>query len=348
MTGQPITLNGKHVVLTGASSGLGEALALEMAGHGARLTLLARRQDRLDAVAQEVEKRGGKALAISTDVKCRDAVESAIARGVEAFGPVDGLIANSGVSLAMSSQDLNVEAVEETMHVNYFGVVYAVSAVLPSMMERKAGTVMVISSLAAYRGLPNIGPYCASKAAVTKWIESLRPELAPLGVRLIISHPGFIDTPMTQVNKYHMPFLVKVDDAARVLVGGMLKGAMEINFPWQAVLMTKLGGIVPNGLYDRAMSDKTGVSWGTAAFDAVLWLAGTVAACVGTWLWLRSQTGQAAETMRSIFPFTVPLLGLIVLALSKRLRRSMKVPILIVAMGIPLAVIAALVDAIVF
>lgn len=348
MTAEPMMLNAKHVVITGASSGLGEALALELAGHGARLTLLARRQDRLDAVAQEVRKRGGEAWAASTDVKCRNSVESAIAQAVEKFGPVDVLIANSGISLGMSSRDLNIEAVEETMRVNYFGVVYAVTAVLPSMMERQTGTVMVISSLAASRGLPNIGPYCASKAAVSKWIESLRPELAPLGVRLITSHPGYIDTPMTQVNRYHMPFLVKVDDAARMLVGGMLKGATEINFPWQAVLLTKLGGIVPSSLYDRAMSDKTGVSWRTAALDAILWLVGGIGACVALWLWLRSQTSPAAVTMRTVFPLALPLLGLAVLALSRRLRGSTKVPILIVLLGIPLAIVAALAYAIWF
>jgi short-subunit dehydrogenase len=335
------SLEGKHVVITGASSGLGEALALEMAAHGARMTLLARRKDRLDEVARQVHDRGGQAIAIAADVTSRESVEKAIADAVAAFGPVDVLVANSGISRGMSAQDLDVTAAEDTMRVNYLGVVYSAAAVLPSMIQHRSGVVLAISSLAAFRGLPSIGPYCASKAAVSAWMQSLRPELAELGVKLITSHPGYIDTPMTQVNEYEMAYLVTAGEAARVLVRGLLRGDSEINFPRQAVLLSRLAAALPNRLYDRAIWGTSAVSWGTAARDAVLWLAGGAAVCLIAWLSLSLASPTAARTLKLVYQVVLPVLGMAGLIASRWIRGSSKVPVLILILGTPLAAVTA-------
>lgn len=344
MAGQSLTLNGRHVVITGGSTGLGEALALEIATHGAKVTLLARRQVLLDEVAARVRERGSEALAVATDVTSQESVESALAQAVEQFGPVDVLIANSGVSPDMSVHDLDVPVIENAMRVNYFGVVYAMHAVLPSMIERKTGTIMAISSLAAFRGLPTCGPYCASKSAVSAWMESLRSELRPVGVKLITSHPGYIRTAMTAKHNGKLPFMVDVEDAARGLVREMLKGRSEINFPWQLAVAVKVARRLPNDLYDRLIwsAGSGAVTWRTAAKDACLWLAFAVATCLLARLAPRWLSPSTAETLHQALPFALPILGLLMLGASREVRGSTKVPILIVALGLPIAAITGI------
>ncbi len=344
MAGQPLTLNGRHVVITGASAGLGEALALEIATHGAKITLMARRRELLEEVAAKVRERGGEALAIATDVTSQESVDSGLALAVEQFGPVDVLIANSGVSPDMSVHDLDIPVIENAMRVNYFGVVYAMHAVLPSMIERKTGTIMAISSLAAFRGLPTSGPYCASKSAVSAWMESLRSELRPAGVTLITSHPGYIRTAMTAKHNGNLPFMVDAEDAARGLVRGMLRGKSEINFPWQLETAVKIGGMLPNGLYDRIVwSAGTGaVTWRTAAKDACLWLLAFAAVCVLAWFSPRWVSPSTSRTLQQIYPFALPLLAVLMLGASKAMRGTTKVPILIVVLGLPLAATAGI------
>lgn len=348
MAAELLNLNGKHVVITGASSGLGEALALEFATHGARLTLLARRQEMLDKVAEQVRSGGGEAIAISTDVTDQTSVDAAITQAVEQCGPVDVLVANAGASRNMSVSKMDVPLVTDAMQLNFFGVVYPMNAVLPSMIARRDGVVLAISSVAAFRGLPTMAPYCASKSAVSAWMESLRSELdlQESGVQLIISHPGYIKTPMTETEETNMPFLVEVDDAARTLVDGIRRGESEINFPWQLISMMKFAGRLPNRLYDRVVwgSATNPVTWGIAARDACLWVLGGVVLCLLAWYSLRQVSASTAQTLSTAYRFGFPVLGLAALVLSKRLRKSIKVPIVIVVFSVPLAIIAGLVQ----
>ncbi|MCH2210244.1 MAG: SDR family NAD(P)-dependent oxidoreductase [Fuerstiella sp.] len=336
-----LNLENRHVVITGASSGLGEAVAMEMAAHGAYITLLARRQERLDAVAQRIADRGGNALPLTADVTCKDDVNAAISRAVDQWGPVDILVANAGVSPNMKASELDVQLVENTMQINFFGVIYAMNAVLPAMLKRREGVVLTISSVAAFRGLPTMGPYCASKAAVSSWMESLRSELdfQKTGVRLITSHPGFIDTPMIDSEKTPKPFLVDVNEAARLLVQGMIKGKSEINFPWQLVTIMKFAQRLPNRLFDRAVigSVTNPVTWTAAAGDAVLWVSGALVAWGLFRFTLRTVSPPTAETLTLLGRVAVPLLVTGVLIVSKRLRGSIKIPILIVIVSVMLA-----------
>lgn len=342
MTTATMSLKGKHVVITGASSGLGAALALDMAAHGARIALLARRQDRLQSVAQQVKERGGKALPLSTDVGSRDSVDASIARAEEAFGPVDVLVANAGMSRQMSARELDAAVVEEIMKVNFMGVVYAMSVVLPSMVERRSGVVLTISSLAAFRGLPIHGPYCASKAAVSAWMQSLRVELRETGVKLITAHPGYIDTEMTAPDESDMPYMLPANEAARKLVHGLLRGASEINFPWQLAVLTKVARSLPNWLYDRVMWGTSSVSWGTAARDAFFWVTAGLAVCVLAWLSVRAAPAPVSETLKAVYSLAMPALYVAALVVSRLLRGSTKVPILIVVLSLPLAAVAAI------
>jgi short-subunit dehydrogenase len=346
MAAERSSLCGKHVVITGASSGLGAALAVEMASLGAHVTLLARRQKLLDGVATQIRAQGGDALALATDVTVQESVDKAIVQAVEHWGPVDILVANAGGSPNMAASDVDVSLVEDTMQLNFFGIVYPTNAVLPAMIERKDGIVLAISSVAAFRGLPTMGPYCASKAAVSAWMESLRSELdlQKTGVRLITSHPGFIRTPMTKDGESRMPFIVEADDAARRLVQGIVGGESTINFPWQFVAMMKFAGRLPNRMYDRVVWGATTnpVTWSVAVRAALLWLCGGLTVCLIAVLSMRAVAPTTAQTIKVICQIMFPVLTIAMLVVSKRLGGSIKIPILIVLFSIPPAIIAGL------
>lgn len=342
-----LDLNRKHVLITGASSGLGRAVALEMAGLGAHVSLLARRREQLEETATEARSRGGQALVLPADVTDQSSVDAAVKSAVEEFGPVEALVANAGISPNMSALEMDVPLITSTMQLNFFGVVYPVNAVLPSMIERKAGIIVAVSSVAAFRGLPTMSPYCASKSAVSAWIESLRSELdlKESGIRMVASHPGYIRTPMTEEEETNMPFIVEVEDAARIMVQGIRAGDAQINFPSPLIAMLKTASSLPNRLYDRVIwgSATNPVTWGMAARDACLWVAGGIAVFLAAKYSLTRVSESTAGTLRTVYQFGLPVLSLMALVVSKKLRKSIKVPILIVLMSVPLAVITALV-----
>ena len=243
------------VILTGASSGIGAALAVELARtRGAKIALIARREDLLDEVAAKVREAGGEALTCPCDVVDEAAIMAVVERVRAHFGPVDLAIANAGIGLAMGAKDLSFSIIKKVMDVNYLGAATVLAAVVPAMVERGSGHIAVVSSIAGYRGLRRSGPYCASKAAVTTLLESLRLELAPRGVAVTVIHPGFIKTPMTDKNNFSMPFMVPVSRAAQIIARGLERRKREINFPWQMVFALKLLALLPGWLFDRMMS----------------------------------------------------------------------------------------------
>src|SRR5688572_5712987 len=208
----------KVVIVTGASSGIGRALALELGKRGARLGLTARRAEELLKVAEEVGRAGGEALAMPADVRDPEAMKAAAGRVREKWGRIDVLVANAGMSSTTAATSLNAGEVGDVISVNVLGVVNSVAAVLPSMLERGGGHLVAISSLASYRGMPKSGAYSASKAAVSTFFESLRVDLRKSGVAVTTVHPGFIRTPMTAGRKTKLPFLMEVEPAARLIV----------------------------------------------------------------------------------------------------------------------------------
>lgn len=228
-------------VITGASSGIGWALAKTLAAEGARVGLIARRKDKLDALAAEIRTAGGTAAAAPADVGNREEVKQAVHHIREALGHIDLMIANAGVGKPTMLDPINVPDVEEMFRVNVLGVIYALDAVLPEMLQRGHGHIAAVSSLAGYRGLPAESAYCASKAAVNSYLDGLRVQLRKYGIAVTTICPGFIRTPMVEPNldRTPMPFLMEADEAARRIVQALRRRRKVYDFPWPMMVLTK-------------------------------------------------------------------------------------------------------------
>jgi short-subunit dehydrogenase len=237
-------------MITGASSGIGKGLALEIAARGARLGLLARREDVLNELVAEIKKQNGTAVAAGADVRDPNAVRAAAERFRVELGPIDVMIANAGIGTSKHSVELDPVEVAEVININVLGAVNSVAAVLPEMVERKSGQLVAISSLAGYRGLAKSAAYCASKAALSSYFESLRIDLRHTGVSVTIVHPGFIKTSLTAGREAKMPYLMELDDAVKKIVTAIEKGKKSYAFPWQLATFVRAGMIMPTAMYD--------------------------------------------------------------------------------------------------
>lgn len=247
MTAKPA---GKVALITGASSGIGADLAQELARRGWKVGLFARRADELAALASEIEKAGGQALALPGDATRREDIEGAVQKVTAHWGQIDTLVANAGVGAYRKSWEKGGQSSENTIRVNLLGVMYAVDAVIESMVQRGGGQIVAVSSLAGWRGLPQGAAYSASKAGVSAYLETLRVDLAGKGIQVTTIHPGFVRTPLTSKNK-KMPFLVESADAARIMADGIEARRKEVNFPLPLVAAMRLVRVLPNFLYDR-------------------------------------------------------------------------------------------------
>jgi NAD(P)-dependent dehydrogenase (short-subunit alcohol dehydrogenase family) len=241
----------KVVFLTGASSGIGEALALDLAKRGAVLGLLARRGELLLRLAEKCDARGGRARVFACDVTDEDAVADAADSLRNEFGRIDILICNAGIGGPRHAKDLTTADVRKVFEVNFIGAVNAVTAVLPEMVRHGSGQIVAISSLAGFRGLPRSASYSASKGAMTNFFESLRLDLIGSGVAVTVIQPGFILTPLTANRKHKLPFLMKLEDAVPLFVRAIERKKRFAAFPWQLAGFVRLGRIIPGWLYDR-------------------------------------------------------------------------------------------------
>jgi short-subunit dehydrogenase len=239
----------KVVLITGASSGIGRGLGVELARRGAAVGLLARRRELLEEIVDEITVAGGRAMALPADVTHADQVRTAACELRRKFGYIDVLIANAGVGGTTYAVDLCEKEVTKVIRVNVVGVVNSVSAVIPHMVQRGSGHLVAISSLAGYRGLPKSAAYCASKAGVSALFESLRIDLAHTGVDVSIIHPGFIKTPLTAGRK-RMPYLMELDDAIERMIKAIEKRKKSYSFPWQLATIVRACMLLPIPLYD--------------------------------------------------------------------------------------------------
>ena len=225
-----------HVaIVTGASSGIGRATALELARHGAHVALAARRQQALEKVAQEVEALGREALVVPTDVTDREQVQRLVERTLERWGRVDILVANAGVYVRRPIRELRVEDLEFSLAVNFYGSVYAVLAVLPHMLARNSGPIVLVTSMDGKKGIPPDAPYVAAKFALAGFGDVLRQELHGTGVYATVVFPGRVDTPL--IENLRVPWIsakIPPQKVARAIVKGIRKRAPEIVVPWQA------------------------------------------------------------------------------------------------------------------
>jgi short-subunit dehydrogenase len=243
---------GKTILITGASSGIGEALALALAKKGAVLGLLARREDLLRELAAKCEKAGGVARAYPADVTDPSAVEEAFQQFIQEFSTIDILIANAGIGgNSESVRSYHPQSVKKVIDVNLNGAVNAVYAVLPRMLEQGHGQLVAISSLAGFRGLPKSAAYSASKAAMTTFFESVRLDVKNKGIDVTIIQPGFIKTPLTAGRHNRMPFLMELDDAIPMFIKAIDKRKKFAAFPWQLATIVRAGKFMPAWMYDR-------------------------------------------------------------------------------------------------
>lgn len=237
----------KTVWITGASSGIGEDMAVKLAEAGVNVAASARSSDKLERLAA----RNAMILPVPADVTDLDSVSAAIKTIHEQLGAIDLAILNAGVWQPVSGRHFEVAKVLHSMDVNYSGIARSLDAVLPDMIDRDHGHVALVSSVAGYRGLPKSLAYSPSKSAVISMAECLRLDLSRTKIDVSIINPGFIDTPMTQVNDFPMPFIITSDDAANRILSGLKKRKYEIIFPWQMSLLMKAARITPDWLFFR-------------------------------------------------------------------------------------------------
>lgn len=249
-------------IITGASSGIGWELAKTLAAQHCAVGVLARRRDRLEALVQEIQAAGGKAAYAVADVGERTPTIAAIHALRDQLGPVDLLIANSGVGFPTTLEPINTEEVERMFKVNTLGVVYAIEAVLPDMLQRGKGHLAAVSSQAAFLGMPGESGYCASKAAVNSFMDGLRIQLRRRGVHVSTLCPGFIATDMTAANKFKMPWVMNADRAAQFIVMALARKKKVYSFPWQMTLLMKVAAWLPDWAIERILEGKSGVTPG--------------------------------------------------------------------------------------
>ncbi len=243
------------VFLTGASSGIGEALAIALGTRGAKLSLLARREEELKRIADECRAAGSEALVFAADVTDAAAVAEAAERARTELGAIDVLIANAGIGgNDEATRTWDPEAVKRVIDVNLLGSVNAVHAVLPAMLERGEGHLVAISSLAGFRGLPRSAAYCASKAGLTSFFESVRLDVQHRGVDVTIIQPGFIKTPLTSGREAAMPYIMELEDSIPYFMKAMEKRKKFAAFPWQLATLVRSARVFPAWLYDRIAS----------------------------------------------------------------------------------------------
>lgn len=246
----------KHALITGASSGIGAALAEEFGRRGYAVGLVARRTERLEELAEKLRAQGVTCAWAAADVTDRDATHAAFEQLEAELGPLEVMVANAGIGGQLNPLKWKHEPIRRVMEVNFFGAVHAAEAATPGMVQRGRGTMVVISSVAASRGLPGAGPYSASKAAIGNLWESLRVSLRPKGVRCLTINPGFIESELTDKNDFDMPFIVPAAHAAVSMVDSIEGGDRELTTPWQWVPIRWLMMGIPNWLFDWAVGPK--------------------------------------------------------------------------------------------
>lgn len=236
--------SGKRYWLVGASEGLGRALAQRMSRSGAELVVSARSTGRLEELVAALP---GPARAVTVDVSDRASVEAAAAEA----GEIDGMVYLAGVYWPMKAQEWNAEQAEAMADINFTGCIRAVGAVLPGMVARGRGHIVLTGSLSGFRGLPGAIGYGASKAAVMSLAETMHADLRGSGIEVQLANPGFIRTRLTDKNEFRMPFLMTPEQAAEAMFGLMDGHAFKKNFPYAFGALFRLSQFLPDWAYYR-------------------------------------------------------------------------------------------------
>ena len=239
-----MNFNNKVILITGASTGIGRELVIQLSKKNVKLALVARRENLLQDLTNE------NVISIKCDVSKKDEVESAYQQIIEKFGKIDVAILNAGYSVRMKVEEYNSEYAENIFGANVFGIIYWVEQLIPNMIKRRNGMIVGVSSLADSKGYSKSGFYSASKAAATTYLEGLRSELRKYNVQVLTVRPEFVKTPMTDKNEFYMPLMMSTEKAAQIIINGIEKEKRMIQFPWQLVFATRLIPLIPNRLYE--------------------------------------------------------------------------------------------------
>jgi short-subunit dehydrogenase len=242
-------------LVTGASSGIGRELARQLGAGGVRVALCARRKPELQSAAEEIARSGGPPPeVIVADLSRPDEAFRTVAEAEARLGRIDLLVCNAGVGSNGPVAGMPWELMEAMVRVNTLAPMALIRAALPPMLERGSGTIAGISSLASYRGLPGSGPYSASKAALSTFLEAVRVESRRRGVAVVDIHPGYVRTPMTSTRQEPMMFLMEVEDAARLILRAIVRRTPVYDLPWQMGLLLRAVRLLPAGVFDRLAS----------------------------------------------------------------------------------------------
>ena len=245
------------VFITGASSGIGQALALQYYRAGYRLALVARRTSEMKTWASAEGINPDSYEIYSADVAVIDSIVAAGQACLARQGLPDVVIANAGISVGIDTAiRADIDVMARTFATNNIGMAATFQPFVDAMAQRRSGTLVGIGSVAGIRGLPGHGAYCASKAAVISYCESLRGEMRVHGVRVVTISPGYIDTPLTRHNRYKMPFLMQPNQFAQHAYQAITAGVSYRVIPWQMGAVAKLMRLLPNGLFDKLLAGR--------------------------------------------------------------------------------------------
>ncbi len=247
-----MSLSGQRVWLTGASSGIGEALIAPLVQGGARVAISARRGEVLSALAARYP--AGQLLSVPVDVTDRAAVRAAVHRIEQTWGGIDLAILNAGTHIPVNGAAIDADDFETLIRANYLSVIYGAEAVLPGMLARGRGHLAAVASVAGYRALPTAAAYGASKAAAILALDAIRFDVEPLGVDVTVINPGFVRTPLTDRNTFAMPGLIDADAAARIIIRGLARRKKEIHFPAAFSWTMKALRVLPYPVFERLVS----------------------------------------------------------------------------------------------
>ena len=239
----------KNIIITGASSGIGAALAKQYAASGVRLGLIGRNEARLQEIAKAATAQGAEVEIAIIDV-CNTGAMAEWLTKFNTANPIDILIANAGISAGAGGLQETHEKMREIFAINLDGVLNTILPIIPFMQARKSGQIALMSSLAGIRGMPSCPAYSASKGAVRFLGEGLRGELKDYNIKLSVICPGYIKTPMTDVNKFPMPFIMSAEKSAKIIIAGLEKNKSRIAFPLALYLPLWLMSCLPMAITD--------------------------------------------------------------------------------------------------
>ena len=248
-------LENKTILVTGASGGIGREVARQLARKRNRLILIARRQELLQQLVQQLPQGERQHLLFSCDVADAQQVKDVCEWLTSSQVQIDVLLLNAGVGEGFDAKNIDLDTFRHQIEVNFFGAVYFVKYLLPQFIERGSGVIAAVGSLAGYRGVPNAAPYSASKAALMNFIESLRIDVRRYNIQCTLVSPGFVKTSMTDKNDFVMPFMISTDKAARIIIRGLERGKTEIHFPLRLSLLAKVARFFPDRFYAWLMQD---------------------------------------------------------------------------------------------